>query len=984
MKKIIAYMSMFICSFNLAFGNLVYAETDYPDISQYAAEILNLIEQCEAEGLSVDYERNSYNILKLWSEEYINDDLASLENGRISQSYTELTSIYTETKNKLEAYMAGTDVPLDVPKYITSDISIQDRTLTGYREVNGKTVKSPMFLTGYSGTNAKNKIKDIKNSGANAIQMEYGWENTVRTVDSILNWGTSKAGNNDSYIELVNQDSHSGDNCAKIVVTNQETTTNNYRSIHKKYTVKPNTTYVYGGWSKGKWFTCYGGGWNSTKTAVNSSSAWTAFSGEFTTDSQTTESEFIIPLTTEATLFLDDLYVYEKGSNVNLLSNGGFEEQQVVDTEYGLSVVKDIPSIEAFLKQADDENVAVDFLIYSSKLHSSILTKYPELDYSENGEFLKFDISSPIAKRIAEIHISKLAEVISKYNCVKSICLQNEPNYKSNGLDTLNDDWQEFLEVKYTDIQALNNLYGTEYENFSDIAMPAEKTTSPIYVDYREFNRQVLSEWHKNLNDYCTEEMPEIPVHSKLIQLARNYQNYQENGVDFEAISQITGLAGCDGTSVPFNSKNSITAKTMLYEYLSDISNKPVMDSESHVLSDVYSYNNLAADHIYTDLWQGAIHGRTSALIWKWDRPSYTTDNPYRSVLYRPKSVEKIGKANYDLNRLAKEVYKFVNNESDVAILYSDINWVYDDLWMSNLYESYYALVTSGCKPDFVTEDTISQAMDKKMIVVPGVKYISQQTLDLLNQYVLNDGILIFIGNDNIKYDEYGNMHNANKVNEILNNTNSVVVSTSKGLFEQEPKIGMISVLNVKNTIRENLDKIGRKIKIVDASTGSILEDVEWTYSIDEYEVLVNICNYDDTNKNIKILYDGEVLSSVEELISGSVYDGENISVKTNTPLLIKYALQEDIPDVSNPDGTVVVTDFAHEVNGKMASCILDYTNYSSEDEEVNVEIAVYDDNNTMISRAKMCKTIKAENDGRIRCTLYIGDSTYNIRYALN
>ena len=422
----------------------------------------------------------------------------------------------------------------------------------------------------------------------------------------------------------------------------------------------------------------------------------------------------------------------------------------------------------------------------------------------------------------------------------------------------------------------------------------------------------------------------------------------------------------------------------MLYEYLSDVSNKPVIDSETHVLSDEYEYNSLTADHIYTDLWQGAIHGRTSGLVWKWDRPSYTTDNPYRSVLYRPASIEKIGKANYDLNRLAEEVYKLISDESDVAILYSDINWIYDDLWMSNLYESYNALVTSGCKPDFVTEKTISHAMNKKMLVVPGVKYISETTLDLLGQYASNGGILIFIGSDNIKYDEYGNAHSTDKVDEILNNSKSVVVSTSQSLLTTEPQIGVLSISSIKNTIRENLDNIGRRIKIVDASTDNVLEDVEWTYSIDEYEVLVNICNYDDEDKNIKVLYDGEVLSSVEELISGSVCDGENISAKTNTPLLLKYTLKEDIPEVSNPDGTVVVTDFVYEDNGKTATCILDYTNNSLEDEAVDVEIAVYDDNNNMISRAKLYKTIKAENDGRIRCTLYIGDSTYNIKYTLN
>ena len=125
-------------------------------------------------------------------------------------------------------------------------------------------------------------------------------------------------------------------------------------------------------------------------------------------------------------------------------------------------------------------------------------------------------------------------------------------------------------------------------------------------------------------------------------------------------------------------------------------------------------------------------------------------------------------------------------------------------------------------------------------------------------------------------------------------------------------------------------------------------------------------------------MLDDEVIPSAEELISMDTINTQSITLAANTPLLISYK-----EDISNPQKTCHVIDFDYEQKDETIWCVLDYANSSNDNESVKIEIVVYDSNNNIISSAALNKIVKANDTGRVECSLYVGESEYNIKCIL-
>ena len=84
-------------------------------------------------------------------------------------------------------------------------------------------------------------------------------------------------------------------------------------------------------------------------------------------------------------------------------------------------------------------------------------------------------------------------------------------------------------------------------------------------------------------------------------------------------------------------------------------------------------------------------------------------------------------------------------------------------------------------------------------------------------------------------------------------------------------KITAARSLNFANIAKECCDRKGINIVLVDAQTGEMVDDVEWTYAPYGNGFLVNTLNYDtESAKQVRVKYNGVLLEETFELIAGN------------------------------------------------------------------------------------------------------------------
>jgi hypothetical protein len=141
-------------------------------------------------------------------------------------------------------------------------------------------------------------------------------------------WSALFAGEVDAYIELDNKDPYSGEFSLK-AVNNTPVKSNTYLSLITNIDLVEGRTYVIGFAAKSQKSTIVQltFNWDKRRSLLPFSATydWTKSEVEYVaTKTGITEMRFVIDGVTEG-FWLDDVYCYEKGTDINLIENSGFE-----------------------------------------------------------------------------------------------------------------------------------------------------------------------------------------------------------------------------------------------------------------------------------------------------------------------------------------------------------------------------------------------------------------------------------------------------------------------------------------------------------------------------------------------------------------------------------------------------------------------------------------------------------------------------------
>jgi len=604
-----------------------------------------------------------------------------------------------------------------------------------------------------------------------------------------------------------------------------------------------------------------------------------------------------------------------QGSHADLLEDDAF------DVNTAAIYNRIVPT----LQKAAANNVCVSLLISPHYFPGFLYELYPDLAFPESGGFIKYHINHPVARRVMETYLRTLIPIVARYDSLFEICLTNEPVYVSSESAYDTPAWREYLKNKYATVGELNETLGTAYAGFEEISMPPSGERSALAREWVLFNNRLFAGWHQWMTGIIKEIAPGVPVSAKVM----SYVSYNETsawrGTDYAQFAEFTDFNGND-TWANVDSKNStLYSKTAWYDYMGDIKNAPIINSEDHIIGDrskLYGddENKLLTSFVGADMWQGAIHGRDANTIWVWER-SYDDASDFNgSILHRPECVAAVGRTALDINRLANEVRAFDSAKEDVAILFSDTSRVFDATYTNYLLLACRAASNAGKTFRFVTEDTLGDLEDGMLLLVPNAVWVKRSTLEAVNAYALAGNEVMLLSRC-MSMDENGKPQDEALLESLYENSTVVgvnpvwflAVTLMKLLngvlrlftsYQIDATMGVFGWLSLnrniagillalpflylnESTLRNRvLEKSPNDVMFKGGLLDNTVADVEWRVTEYNGRLLVNVCSYNDTPvKNVSLVYKGRTLGTLDELI-GQRQVSDGFTLEPYEPML--------------------------------------------------------------------------------------------------
>ena len=845
-------------------------------------ELYKLREKCTEQNLRTDYEDITITTI----ENFIDYGLEDYNGGRASRAqyvYDCLEKLYTEAKQSLTAYTDGTRQPKQAVYYQSGKAEISGKAF--YADVKnaatGEVRRAPVFLSGY--LDATRASDDIAKYGANMLQFEVPMSGYMGGADTVRGWRMNKAGGADaqySYDKTAYKGSYS------LKISNRSAKQSNvYTNLSQNVTLKGGRKYKLSFWARAESAQgCYlrPNGWKGEKISLSGSYDWKKLTYEYAPEEDITAELMFMSEDLTGGLYLDDIRLCEKGDDTNLVRQGGFEELPVIINGYSVDVDRFRREVLAALDEAERNNVAVDVLMSVHYFPEKLMDK--EHWQSNQTGFVKHNLFDDEVQKLCEAFFSGLVPLMANHPALSSICISNEPTYRT-GLDASNtEEWHRYLRGLYGDISHANNIWHENYADFADVPLVNEYENRAVYYDYLRFNDMMFARWHKRIAELVKELAPGVPVHSKMMSVVEQAEtsgkNYPlERGTNPELFAKFCDLNGNDSWNFIGSSRN-MTVKSMWYDLLTSMHNAPVFNSEDHVVEDRDErYTEQYAPHFATDLWQGAIHGRSAMTMWKWARTLETTNSTSGNIKHRPDAVALEGHTMLDLNRLAGEVAALQNTAPSAAIFYSYPSRVYTKTHMNAVYKCYEALGAMGLCAKFVTEKTVAEGAlsDMPLLIVPCVESIDSQTLSRLCEYVRGGGRIITVGNCFL-YDEHKNPL-GDGADYLLAAARNIAVQVDEAGTHILPEERLCDVFG---------EYAAPVFSVIDCETGLALADAEWRCAEYNGTYLVNVCLFErGGRRRIKLVKNGVPAEGMTELRNGSELPGE-FYINGYEPMLIK------------------------------------------------------------------------------------------------
>jgi len=543
------------------------------------AELTPLMEECKNRGMQLEYDEINYNVLGQFPN-YMEENLSKGSTENAAEQDRELTELYKKTKENLIAYLGGTRQPLSAPTYVTSDISVVNKHFEATVDNDGTLEKQPVFFVGTGHQWAsRSEIPILSKFGFNAIQPELGGNSFMsRETFPIYNWTERKVGEYPVDYQIVTEQKHGGAQALKLESTTSQKE-NNYWYMKQTVQVKPNTTYRYGLWAKapagaaGTWFHVHPNWeWNTRNWVSGVVADWKEISAEYTTGADEHTLTFVICIEKPTEVWMDDIYIKEKGSDINLLLNGDFEKTERDESSYWKINEEEIGGLAKDFDLMAEHNLSGIFNVGAHGIPEVYREDYPEIHSAQNWIFSTNTLlDHPKVKKYYADYYNAIMPALAGKPAFDGIILMNEPVYI-----TYKDSayylplFQEAMEEKYNDIASLNSKWGTNYTDFEQVTMPIAQEATPQFHDWRQFNDQVLARYHQYAAGLVKKYDTNVLVQTKMQQNMMYTNTFQRFGSanNWEALAPTLDINSCDAfTNSAQRNRLDIRTQDIFYDY---------------------------------------------------------------------------------------------------------------------------------------------------------------------------------------------------------------------------------------------------------------------------------------------------------------------------------------------------------------------------------------------------------------------------------
>ncbi len=494
-----------------------------------------------------------------------------------------------------------------------------------------------------------------------------------------------------------------------------------------------------------------------------------------------------------------------------------------------------ISDFRTFMTESETKGILVDLLVSPHYMPDWQFQDHPEWR-THLGGFVRFPISDPAVNEFLNQTNARILREFVDLRNPWSVCIANEPvafKWSQDKTATLKL-WGKYLSGQYGNISALNKRLHTKYASFADVPAYLEPPARPLpqdaaLYDWMRFNDQRLAAWMQSLQNGVASAAPGKPTHIKMIE--RSFQLFDlMQGVDLDLFSRVGALAGTDigmGYSPPDAKKRGILldpTKGMLeYSLLRSSAGRPIANTENHILRD-RSDEEVPVNRVAASVWLEAISGMSASAAWTWDRVNSTNSTFFGLFPHRPDAMEEYMRAGLDLMRLMPEVSQIVNEQPQVAVLYSRTSMLRNPDAPKSLFAAYQVLNQTGIPFVAITEQTLSESDFQKRfpqvraIVLPGVTHMPDNTWAGLVSYLktgfaANESALINIGDGQLPKDPYG----YDRGDDIFSDNQIISMQVSADNPDAMPE-----------RLKQSLGQLGIKPAycFVDAATGHAIENV--------------------------------------------------------------------------------------------------------------------------------------------------------------
>jgi hypothetical protein len=451
----------------------------------------------------------------------------------------------------------------------------------------------------------------------------------------------------------------------------------------------------------------------------------------------------------------------------------------LIQIEFGPSSVLvaedrvDERAVEEFLAVCDraaKANVSVNLLLSPHYFPQWALAKWPELAACRGG-FFGYCVHAPEARQVIERFLRLVIPRIRDHPALHSLCLSNEPI--SNDVTQcphVRQAWHAWLAARHGTVETLNRRWGSAHTDFSEVPTPKPFPASPVAVDFARFNQEVFAGFHHWMAAVVHELAPAVPVHAKIM-MGAHFMRHEHGiwSVCPELFGELSQIHGNDCSCMAARQgewANGWLPHQMAYDFQRSTGDKPVFNSENHVIVD-RDHSVVPAGHLYSTLWQGALHGQSATTIWVWQRTADHASDLEGSVIHRPDAAEAIGHCGLDLMRLADEVTALQREPPQVLLYWSQSSIVLGDAHHPALTHCYRNANFLGVPLGFVTDRQLERCASggalphavvwggAKVLIVPEAGHVSDAALAGLMK-VAAAGVRVVRAGPCFGADEYG------------------------------------------------------------------------------------------------------------------------------------------------------------------------------------------------------------------------------------